>query len=152
MLERGCVVYEQRIIVLVGWLLICVGVSVGPPQPYPGTLWTQLSEDAGKLLLKPTGILDIASPDNADLVAIAATYDACKVSYDVFDDNASISKKLPMVRLKPGERGIFNADAWVVLASECLSSFYSYVELYVAFPLLYFRTISPPFAILCGPF
>lgn len=30
-----------------------------------------------------------------------------------------------MVKLKSGERGIYNADAWLVLASECLSAFYT---------------------------
>lgn len=44
------------------------------PTTFAGTLWTKLSEDAGKMLLKPTGILDIASPDNEDLIAIADTY------------------------------------------------------------------------------
>ena len=52
-------------------------------------------------------------------------YDACNVQYQVFDDNASLAKKLPMVKLKSGERGIYNADAWLVLASECLSAFYT---------------------------
>ena len=41
--------------------------------------------------------------------------------YDVYDDNESISKKLPMVQLKTGERGVFNADAWVVMARNTLA-------------------------------
>ena len=82
-------------------------------------LWAELEQDAGRPLLRRTGGLDLSAPFNPILEACIASLSALRIRREVLTAD-EIQRRFPVFRVADGTIGVFQADAGILPASQCV--------------------------------
>jgi len=84
---------------------------------YP--LWFALEAEMGEKLYTPTGSLDMGLPDSPEFQALRASMDQTQVPYEQWTQD-TVRDRFPQFRLEDGMTAIYQADAGILAASQCV--------------------------------
>jgi monomeric sarcosine oxidase len=82
-------------------------------------LWAELELDAGQPLLQRTGGLDLSAPYNPIFEACIASLSALHIRREVLTTD-EIHRRFPVFRVADGTIGVYQADAGILPASQCV--------------------------------
>jgi sarcosine oxidase len=82
-------------------------------------LWAELEQDAGQPLLQRTGGLDMSAPFNPSLEACIASLSALRIRREVLTAD-EIQRRFPVFRVADGTIGLYQADAGILPATQCV--------------------------------
>ena len=82
-------------------------------------LWAELEADAGISLLQRTGGLDLSTPFNPIFEACIASLSALRIQREVLTTE-EIHRRFPAFRVADGTIGLYQADAGILPASQCV--------------------------------
>jgi monomeric sarcosine oxidase len=82
-------------------------------------LWAELELDAGQVLLQRTGGLDLSLPFNPVFEACIANLSALHIRREVLTTD-EVHRRFPVFRVADGTIGLYQADAGILPASQCV--------------------------------
>jgi monomeric sarcosine oxidase len=82
-------------------------------------LWAELEAEAGTTLVQRTGGLDLSAPLNPTFEACIAALSALRIQREVLTAN-EIQRRFPAFRVSDGTIGLYQADAGILPASQCV--------------------------------
>ncbi len=82
-------------------------------------LWAELEADAGTALVQRTGGLDLSAPFNPIFEACIASLSALRIRREVLTAD-EIRRRFPVFRVADGTIGLYQADAGILPASQCV--------------------------------
>ena len=82
-------------------------------------LWAELETDAGTALVQRTGGLDLSAPFNPIFEARIASLSALRIRREVLTTD-DIHHRFPVFRVADGTIGLYQADAGILPASQCV--------------------------------
>ena len=82
-------------------------------------LWAELEQDAGQSLVKHTGGLDLGAPFNPSLEACISNLSALHIRREVLTSD-EIQRRFPAFRVADGTIGLYQANAGILPASQCV--------------------------------
>jgi sarcosine oxidase len=82
-------------------------------------LWAELEQDAGQALLQRTGGLDLSAPYHPALEACVANLSALRIRRELLTAD-EIQRRFPVFRVADKTIGVYQADAGLLPASQCV--------------------------------
>ncbi len=82
-------------------------------------LWTELEQDTGEVLLHRTGGLDLSAPYNPAFEACIASLSAMHIRRELLTTD-EIQRRFPIFRVADKTIGLYQADAGILPASQCV--------------------------------
>jgi sarcosine oxidase len=82
-------------------------------------LWAELEQDAGQVLLHRTGGLDLSAPYNPAFEACIASLSALRIPRELLTAD-EIHRRFPAFRVTDKTIGLYQADAGILPASQCV--------------------------------
>jgi sarcosine oxidase len=82
-------------------------------------LWAELEAEAGTTLVQRTGGLDLSAPFNPVFEACIASLSALRIRREVLTTD-EIHRRFPAFRVSDGTIGLYQADAGILPASQCV--------------------------------